>query len=82
MTNNPFVIEQSRQAATRLLKETASNPQEPITRAYRLTLARPPDPQESTAIADFLKTAPGDEQQKWSEVFQALFASIDFRYVD
>ena len=82
MTNNPFVIEQSRQAAARLLKETPSNQQDQITRAYRQTLGRPPNPQESTAIADFLKTTPGDAHEKWSQIFQALFASIDFRYVE
>jgi hypothetical protein len=82
MTNNPFVIEQSRQAAARLLNQTPSTQQEQITRAYRLTLNRPPEPEESTAIANFLRTTPGDDREKWSQVFQALFASIDFRYVD
>ena len=80
--NNGFVLEQSRHAARRLLAEAGFGDRERIERAYWLALGRPPEAGEVDAISAFLRDAGGGEQQKWAQVFQSLFGSIDFRYVD
>jgi hypothetical protein len=82
MTNNPFVLEQATHAAQRLLQENAPAERDRIMRAYWLTLGRAPEPEEISAVSTFLREAAGDERQKWAQVFQALFGSIEFRYVD
>jgi hypothetical protein len=78
--NNPFPIEQGKASAERLLgeKRTAD---ERITRAYRLTLGRAPTAGEREVTAKHLASQ-NDEKEAWAAVFQAMFASGDFRYVD
>ncbi|HEX6986743.1 MAG TPA: DUF1553 domain-containing protein, partial [Planctomycetaceae bacterium] len=80
MTNNPFVIEQARHAAARLLAE-ADTTKDRITRAYRLTLGREPTAGERQAVETFLSGRP-DGEASWALVFQALFASPEFRYLE
>ena len=80
--NNGFVVEQASHAAQRLLKEAANGDRERIHRAYQLALGRGPATEETDAIIAFLRDASGNDQQKWTQVFQVLFGSIDFRYVD
>jgi hypothetical protein len=79
--NNGFVLENADRAAERLLRE-ATGERERIVRAYRLALGREPDSEEMNAVAQFLRETSGDERHKWAQVFQAIFGSIDFRYVD
>jgi len=82
MLNNPWVIEESRLAAARLLAETDC-PDDParVTRAYRLTLGRAPSDAEMRTAIGFVGRAGADgKQEAWAEVYHALFASIDFRY--
>jgi hypothetical protein len=51
-----------------------------------LALGRGPTPGELKSVREFLATVPrGNEeaqQEAWSQIFHALFGSIDFRYVD
>ncbi|MCU0704118.1 MAG: DUF1553 domain-containing protein [Fimbriiglobus sp.] len=79
MLNNPFPIEQAKLSAARLLGEKLSE-NDRITRAYRLTLGREPTPGERQVMAKFLGNKP--DADAWAAVFQAMFASGDFRYVD
>src|SRR5204863_6263402 len=78
LMNHPFVVEEARHAAARLLAEPGLNEQERITRAYRLALGRPPSEGERQLAAKFL--AGGGSAEAWGLFFQALFASVDFRY--
>ena len=85
MLNNPWVIEQSRLAAERLLAEVEyPDDAAKVTRAYARTLGRPPTDGELRTSLAFVGKAAGasDEARKdaWAELFHALFASIDFRY--
>ena len=83
MLNHPFVIEQSRSAAKRLLEETDSaDDQARINRLYSVTLGRSPSKAERLLAIDFLGTLKEDRTESWAQLFHALFASIDFRYVD
>ncbi len=79
MLNNPLPIEQAKASAARLLGETLTA-DERITRAYRQTLGRDPTAGERTVTAKFVGGKA--DADTWAAVFQALFASGDFRYVD
>ena len=81
LMNSPFVREQARHAAARLLAEPHRDDRARIVRAYRWTLGRAPTAAES-GIA--LRHLPGaeDARSAWAQVFQALFCSVEFRYVN
>jgi hypothetical protein len=91
LMNHPFVLEQSRHAARRLLSETAASrdDRQRIERAYRLALGRAPSERERRIALEFLVQSedagdgtPAGPEEAWALLFQALFATIDFRYVD
>jgi hypothetical protein len=90
LMNHPFILEQSRHAARRLLSETKSGRNESrIERAYRLALGRVPSQGELRIATEFLDRsedagdgASAGPEEAWALVFQALFATIDFRYID
>ncbi|MBW3539283.1 MAG: DUF1553 domain-containing protein, partial [Planctomycetes bacterium] len=54
LLNSEFVNRQSRHFAVRLTHEAGDDPRTQIDRAYRLTLCRPPTPEESAALTTFL----------------------------
>jgi hypothetical protein len=86
LMNNPFVIEQSEAAAKSLLSAANLDDAARVKLAYRRTLGRPPTPSEITLAQKFLADGGSSDSKKqqaaWSRLFQALFASVDFRYVD
>src|SRR5262249_31202726 len=82
MMNTPFVIEQARHAAARLLAENLPDDYARITRAYRRTLGREPTAGERAVAAKFLADKSRTPRDSWAALFHALFASPDFRYVD
>jgi hypothetical protein len=82
LMNNPFVIEQSKQAAARLLAENQPDDVARIRRAYRWTLGRDPTPSEREVSLKFLAANGRDPKDAWAALFHALFASADFRYVE
>ena len=87
MMNHPFIVEQSRHAARRLLAEPGLDEPGRITRAYVLALGRPATEAECRIALRFLGTATGRDrtetpEELWAGVFQALFASADFRYMN
>ena len=75
MMNNPFAVEQAKNAAARLLAEEHKDPLE---RAYRLALGRAPSAGERAVATKFLERNPG----AWAALFQSLFASADFRFLE
>jgi hypothetical protein len=79
--NHPFVAEQSRYAARRLLGHTGLNEAGRIDRAYQMVLGRTPSDAEAAIVREFLADQPGEEDA-WTDVFHSLFASANFRYVD
>ena len=78
MMNNPFAVDQAKHAAARLLSEKITDEDSRITRAYRLALGRLPTDGERAVATKFLEKNPN----AWAAVFQSLFASADFRYVE
>jgi hypothetical protein len=86
MMNHPFVHEQAKVSAGRLLSSGVTNPGERVDVAYRRTLGRLPTDGEKALVLRYLDgvaKGPRDaELQAWTSVFHGLFASIDFRYVN
>ncbi len=81
LLNHPFVVEQSRHAAARLLADVHDE-ESRIERLYRLALGRLPDDGERQVARRFLRGRADDAAAAWSILFQSLFASADFRYVN
>jgi hypothetical protein len=79
LMNHPFVLEESRHAARRLLAEPGLDDAGRVSRAYRLALGRPPTEAERRLAGRFLAGA--GREGAWAQLVQVLFASIDFRYV-
>jgi hypothetical protein len=89
LMNHPFLLEQSRHAARRLLAGPYRDDTTRIDRAYRLALGRKPGAAERRIALKFLAQsedagdgATASPEDAWALLFQTLFASIDFRYVD
>ena len=81
LLNNPFVLEQSRDAAKNLLKQE-KDPEGRLNTAFLQTLGRTPSAQERTLISGYLQDGLSSESvEEWSSVFQTLFGTIDFRYL-
>jgi hypothetical protein len=79
LLNHPFVIEQSRIAAERALASSATD-EERITRAFLTTFGREPSEKERALAKQYITTGPREES--WSQLYQSLFGSMDFRYLD
>jgi hypothetical protein len=83
LMNHPFVTEQARLAARRTLGAAPASDSARIELAYREALGRAPTVKERTLAAEFLRTAGGDAPvEAWAQLHQAIFASVDFRYLD
>lgn len=82
--NHPFVIEQSLLAAQQVMKSSGSA-EENLRRAFLRCLGRMPKPKEFAACMKHLNNAGLESdarQDAWSMIYQSLFGSIDFRYLD
>jgi hypothetical protein len=87
MMNHPWVMEQSHSAAQKLLAEKLTDDRARIARAYRLVLGRTPTDGEVTLALKFLpaESAASESAKRaeaWGRFYQALFASVDFRYLN
>jgi hypothetical protein len=85
LLNNPFVLEQSKAAAKRLMSEAPADDRARAVRAravraWRLALGRAPTAGEASVALKGVAAA-GSPEQGWASVFHALFASVEFRYV-
>jgi hypothetical protein len=85
LLNSPFMLEQSNAAAEHFLKTQsvdAAAVDAMIDEVFRRTLGRPPSAAEVRPLQSFLAEKGVDSTEAWASVFQALFASVDFRYID
>jgi Protein of unknown function (DUF1553)/Protein of unknown function (DUF1549)/Planctomycete cytochrome C len=89
LMNHPFVMAQARQAARRLLAEAGLDDEGRINRAYQLALGRPPTDSERRIGLGFISRASTKDvdpaagsEEAWASLFQAMFSSIDFRYIN
>jgi hypothetical protein len=84
LLNHPFARQRAETAARRLLDECPDH-DERITLAYRRTLGRPPSDGELALTRHHLQSsrqADANEVEVWTEFVQALFGSLDFRYLN
>ena len=89
MMNSEFVTKQSMVAAKRLLNDsTLKSTVSRIIMMYQLALGRQPNATEVERAHQFLassaSSSPGKTStaQDWADLFQSVFASAEFRYVD
>jgi cytochrome c553 len=80
LLNDPFVRNQATLFAARVRAEAGSASADWIERAYRLALARAPEPEERQQLASFL--ASGDSGKRLIDLCQLLFTLNEFAYVD
>ena len=82
MMNSPFIMAQARHAATLSLKDNKKDA-ERIDDAYRKALGRQPTLRErELALAYVSVPLPEQRVGAWERFYQALFACVDFRYVN
>jgi mono/diheme cytochrome c family protein len=81
LMNHPFVREQAQVAAKRLLAEKLPDDDVRLRQACRLALGRGPTAGEMSIAQKVLQNA-DSAFEAWTDVFHALFASPDFRYVN
>ena len=93
LMNSPWIVEQSRHAAQRLLNETSLDEAGRVTRIYQRAFARSPTPEELTRSLRYLAepesvatdpkvatlTAEQLQLERWTSFCQILFASGEFR---
>ena len=86
LLNHPFVMEQARHFAQRLLAEGASNDKARVQEAYSLALGRQPVEAEIGVALRYLNqpaaSGGGERLQQWAQLCHSIFASLDFRYVE
>ncbi len=87
MMNQPWVMEQSQSAAQKLLGEKLADDRARVARAYRLVLGRLPTDGEVALALKFLPAESAASEgtkrtEAWGRFYQALFASVDFRYLN
>ncbi len=85
LMNSPFVLDQSRDAARELLSQPDLTEEQRVIAAYRTTVGREPTPRERSLALRVV--SPSSENTTpspiaWERLFQALFASVDFRFLD
>ena len=83
LLNSPFVMQEAEHAAKHALADASLDDAARLDRAYRTTLTRLPNDDERRAAMAFLESSGKDEPARvaaWSRLYQALFASVDFRY--
>jgi hypothetical protein len=81
LLNNPFVLDQARHAAKRLLEEKSGDDRARLVRAWRLALGREPSDGEAAVALRHLESV-RQAEQGWASIFHALFACVEFRYVN
>lgn len=82
LMNHPFVVEQAQLAAKRLSAEAGDDTAK-IERAYRSAMGRMPTSGEREVALRFVTQATNaNREELWGQFYQALFASLDFRYLN
>ncbi len=82
LMNHPFVTEQAKLAARRTLAAAVPDEAGRIELAYRSALGRGPTARERALADEFLRALGGEAPvEGWAQLHQAIFASVDFRYL-
>ncbi|MBX9791223.1 MAG: PSD1 and planctomycete cytochrome C domain-containing protein [Pirellulales bacterium] len=83
LLNHPFVLEQARQLAARLLKEVSSDDGARLKYAYRLLFGRLPSEDEVAVARGILQSGgANDPVAAWADLAHVLLCSNEFVYLD
>jgi hypothetical protein len=82
LMNSAFVMQQARLASDKLLATANLDDAARIDRAYHDALGRAPSERERRLALRFLNQESGQRAEAWAQLYQTLFACIDFRYVN
>ena len=85
LMNSPFVMDESRDAARELLAQPDLTDEQRVVTAYRSTLGREPTRRERDLALRIVTPSAENKVPSpiaWERLFQALFASVDFRYIE
>ncbi len=88
LMNHPFTMEQATEAARQTLALPDMDDAQHIHHAYVIALGRRATERELNLAMNHItlptedNTSAGRREQAWAGLYQALFASIDFRYID
>lgn len=86
--NSPFMIEQAKAFASRVLSESGPEPHEQIRHAYLVAFGRPPTEREIGIGTNYLRGPlekddnSAEKLSRWETYAQALLASNEFMYLD
>jgi len=81
MLNHPWVSEQAGYAADRLLADSSDlDDAAKLRRIYRQSVGRDPTPGEQRIALEFI--GKDGKREAWMQMIQAVFGSVDFRYVE
>ena len=78
LMNNPFVMAQARAAAALLEEGSSADPFERVQDIYMKAFGRRASKEETDRAIAYVGGEPGDA---WSALYQAIFASSEFRYL-
>ncbi|QDU38910.1 Planctomycete cytochrome C [Maioricimonas rarisocia] len=81
LMNSPFIWEQSRLTAERLLADESLTDSERLAQLYQWALGREPSSAERELALKYLAADSADPVEMWGTLCQAVIASVDFRYV-
>ena len=90
LMNDPFVIEQAKLWAKRVLSDAKLTDEQRIALMYQTAFARQPSVAETAAVRDFLKQhgdalggkRSGDDLQLWSDLAHVLMNNKEFIYIN
>jgi hypothetical protein len=92
LMNDPFVVEQARLWARKVLADPAKTPEQRIERMYLEAFARPPTADENRAVVAFLSSqsrehgnAAGDassDERVWADLAHVLINAKEFQFID
>jgi hypothetical protein len=81
LMNSPFVMDQARAAAQRLLAMPGLDDAGRVDTIYRFAVGRLPSAKERQLALDYLRNEPGPREAAWERLCQTVLACVDFRYV-
>lgn len=85
LMNSPFVLDEARDAARELLARPDLTDEQRVEAAYRQALGRKPTSREQELALKVISPSAENTTPSpiaWERLFQALFASVDFRFLD
>ncbi|MDB4439924.1 DUF1553 domain-containing protein, partial [Planctomicrobium sp.] len=80
LMNSEFVSQRSQQTATQVIQK-ANSTEDRIERLSLAILNRYPTSDEQRLLTEFIGVEP-ESIERWTQVVQALFGSLDFRFVE